>query len=62
MATGSHGEPPGDTEPGEADDPILAEWDELANRCGASVFLRPGWLAAWWRAFGRRWLDLITTR
>src|SRR5439155_15365660 len=57
-----HGEPPGDTEPAEADDPILAEWDELATRCGASVFLRPGWVAAWWRAFGRGRLELITTR
>jgi CelD/BcsL family acetyltransferase involved in cellulose biosynthesis len=24
-------------------------WDALADRAGAAPFLRPGWIAAWWR-------------
>jgi CelD/BcsL family acetyltransferase involved in cellulose biosynthesis len=31
---------------------IAPEWDELATRVGAPVFLRPGWTAAWLEAFG----------
>lgn len=27
-------------------------WNGLADRLGATPFDRPGWLAAWWRAFG----------
>lgn len=34
-------------------DPLAAEWDALADRAGGSPFVRPGWTAAWWRAFGR---------
>lgn len=33
-------------------EPIAREWDELADRTGASPFLRPGWFAAWLSAFG----------
>jgi CelD/BcsL family acetyltransferase involved in cellulose biosynthesis len=32
---------------------LVAAWDELALRVGASVFARPGWLAAWAGAFGK---------
>jgi CelD/BcsL family acetyltransferase involved in cellulose biosynthesis len=32
--------------------PIAAEWDALATRAGASPFVRPGWIAAWYSAFG----------
>lgn len=32
---------------------LETEWDELADGLGAGPFVRPGWLAAWWRAFGR---------
>ena len=32
--------------------PIAAEWDALADRVGATPFVRPAWAAAWWRAFG----------
>jgi CelD/BcsL family acetyltransferase involved in cellulose biosynthesis len=32
--------------------PVRAEWDALADRVGASPFLRPGWLEAWKEAFG----------
>jgi CelD/BcsL family acetyltransferase involved in cellulose biosynthesis len=30
------------------------DWDELADRAGASPFLRPGWFEAWSAAFGGR--------
>jgi CelD/BcsL family acetyltransferase involved in cellulose biosynthesis len=33
-------------------DSIAADWDELADRVGASVWLRPGWILAWVEAFG----------
>jgi len=43
------------------DAPLLDSWDALAVRCGAPPFLRPGWTAAWARAFGRtRALRLLT--
>ena len=35
-------------------------WDALADRVGASPFLRPGWIAAWWRAFGRGRLEILS--
>lgn len=38
------------------------EWEELADRTAASPFVRPGWIAAWWRAFGKGELELITAR
>ena len=31
---------------------LATEWDELADRAGASLFLRPGWIEAWGAAFG----------
>jgi CelD/BcsL family acetyltransferase involved in cellulose biosynthesis len=31
---------------------IADEWDELAERVGASPFLRPGWFTPWLAAFG----------
>lgn len=41
---------------------LAPEWDALADRTGAPPFLRPGWITAWWHAFGRGTLDLITVR
>jgi CelD/BcsL family acetyltransferase involved in cellulose biosynthesis len=39
------------------------EWDELAERAGAeSIWLRPGWILAWWGAFGRGRFELATLR
>jgi hypothetical protein len=33
---------------------LAEEWDELANRCrSATPFQAAGWLASWWRAYGR---------
>ena len=31
---------------------ITSEWDDLANRLGASPFLRPDWIATWCDVFG----------
>lgn len=39
-----------------------AEWDALADRVEASPFLRPGWVLAWNRAFGRGKLELLVIR
>jgi CelD/BcsL family acetyltransferase involved in cellulose biosynthesis len=42
--------------------PLAADWDDLADRTGASPFVRPGWIAAWWDAFGRGKLDVLAVR
>lgn len=42
--------------------PLAEEWDALADRCGASPFLRPGWFDAWWRAFGAGQLEVTALR
>ncbi len=31
---------------------LVEDWDELADRVGAAPFARPGWVSAWWEAFG----------
>jgi CelD/BcsL family acetyltransferase involved in cellulose biosynthesis len=41
-------------------DDVAGRWDELADDVGAWPFLRPGWIGAWWRAFGRGRLDVLT--
>lgn len=33
--------------------PLRAEWQDLAERTGAEVYLRPAWMSAWWDHFGR---------
>jgi len=38
------------------------EWEDLAERVGASPFLRPGWTEAWFRAFGRGRLEVHAVR
>ena len=38
------------------------EWDDLATRSEVSPFLRPGWIEAWWRAFGTGPLAIIALR
>jgi CelD/BcsL family acetyltransferase involved in cellulose biosynthesis len=32
--------------------PLAPDWDDLADRTGAAPLTRPGWLEAWWGAFG----------
>jgi CelD/BcsL family acetyltransferase involved in cellulose biosynthesis len=41
---------------------IRGEWDALADELGAPPFLRPGWIAAWWRAFGDGRLEVLAAR
>ena len=41
---------------------IAPEWDELAERVGAPPWLRPGWMEAWWRAFGRGLDEVVAIR
>ncbi len=41
---------------------LESEWEELANAAGASPFNHPGWIGAWWNAFGRGKLEIITVR
>jgi CelD/BcsL family acetyltransferase involved in cellulose biosynthesis len=43
-------------------EPLEAEWDALATRVHAPPFLRPGWIGAWWRAFGTGELELLIVR
>lgn len=43
-------------------DAVAAEWEALAERGRAAPFLRPGWVAAWWSAFGQGRLELCTAR
>ena len=41
---------------------IGPEWDELAGEADLSPFLRPGWLSAWWSAFGGGQLRILAVR
>jgi CelD/BcsL family acetyltransferase involved in cellulose biosynthesis len=46
----------------QAMEPLAEEWDALADRAGAGPFQRPGWLIAWWRAYGSGALRVLTLR
>jgi CelD/BcsL family acetyltransferase involved in cellulose biosynthesis len=41
---------------------VAAEWDELATATDAAPFVRPGWIEAWWHAFGRGELTVLAAR
>lgn len=41
---------------------VEGEWTALAQRVGAAPFLHPGWVRAWWGAFGRGRLEVVTLR
>jgi len=41
---------------------LAPEWDALATRAGAPPYLRPGWVAAWWHAFGEGQLEVRALR
>jgi CelD/BcsL family acetyltransferase involved in cellulose biosynthesis len=43
-------------------EPVAVEWDALADRIGATPFRRPGWIDAWWRAFGTGRLEIVVLR
>ena len=42
--------------------PLEREWEQLAERSGASPFHRPGWMRAWSSAFGNGNLRLLALR
>lgn len=46
----------------ESIESLAGEWDALARRVGAPPYIRPGWIAAWWRAFGAGRLEIRTLR
>jgi CelD/BcsL family acetyltransferase involved in cellulose biosynthesis len=41
---------------------LAQEWEELADELGAEPFARPGWIRAWWAAFGRGSLEIVLVR
>jgi CelD/BcsL family acetyltransferase involved in cellulose biosynthesis len=41
---------------------LAAEWDALADRLGASPFMRPGWLDAWVEAFPAPGFQVLAVR
>jgi CelD/BcsL family acetyltransferase involved in cellulose biosynthesis len=43
-------------------DELEKEWDELSDRLSRGLFTRPGWVAAWWKAFGDGRLRIFTAR
>ena len=45
-----------------ASEELIREWDELATRVQATPYLRPGWVEAWWLAFGKGELHIETLR
>lgn len=41
---------------------LRGEWDDLADRCHAEPWLRPGWFEPWWSQFGRGHLMVLAAR
>ena len=41
-------------------EPLATDWERLARHARSSPFLWPGWISAWWRAFGKGRLWIIT--
>jgi CelD/BcsL family acetyltransferase involved in cellulose biosynthesis len=41
-------------------EPLVGEWECLARRVNASPFMWPGWIEAWWHAFGEGRLQILT--
>lgn len=41
-------------------DPLKADWERLAQHTRAAPFLWPGWISAWWQAFGNGELQILT--
>ncbi len=41
---------------------VSSEWEDLAERTGATPFVRPGWVAAWWDAYGKGRLEIRCVR
>jgi CelD/BcsL family acetyltransferase involved in cellulose biosynthesis len=43
-------------------DRLSQEWEDLADRVRTMPWVRPGWLSAWWRAFGKGSLEIFSVR
>ncbi len=43
-------------------EPLAPEWEHLARQIKASPFLWPGWISAWWSAFGAGQLQILAVR
>jgi CelD/BcsL family acetyltransferase involved in cellulose biosynthesis len=41
---------------------VALEWERLAAACSAVPWMLPGWIAAWWRAFGGGRLEVVEAR
>jgi CelD/BcsL family acetyltransferase involved in cellulose biosynthesis len=41
---------------------VADEWERLADAAKAAPFQRPGWMRAWWEAFGSGRLEIVTLR
>jgi CelD/BcsL family acetyltransferase involved in cellulose biosynthesis len=41
---------------------VATDWDDLADRAKAAPWLRPGWIARWWKAFGNGRPHVIALR
>lgn len=41
---------------------LVTEWDGLADRCAPAPFMRPGWIRAWWQAFGSGTPEVLCAR
>jgi CelD/BcsL family acetyltransferase involved in cellulose biosynthesis len=41
---------------------LAGEWDELVERTRGLPWLRPGWIDAWWSAFGEGTLRIVAVR
>jgi CelD/BcsL family acetyltransferase involved in cellulose biosynthesis len=41
-------------------EPLVPEWERLAGQTEANPFLWPGWISAWWNAFGVGQLAIFT--
>lgn len=41
-------------------EPLVTEWEDLAQHAKANPFLWPGWVTAWWHAFGAGRLQIFT--
>jgi CelD/BcsL family acetyltransferase involved in cellulose biosynthesis len=41
-------------------EPLAGDWSALADRVRAAPWLRPEWMDAWWRAFGRGSMRVLT--
>ncbi len=40
-------------------EPLVPEWEHLARYCNANPFLWPGWIGAWWHAYGKGHLQTL---